>query len=47
MTGGRLEAGDIAWMLGERIEQLCAQLLPGGRRNGRLLRSVRSPANWG
>lgn len=38
MTGRRLEAGDIARMLGERIEQLCAQLLPGGHRNGRMWR---------
>ncbi len=34
----RIDAGDVARMLGERIDSLVVQLLPGGRRDGRLWR---------
>lgn len=39
MPGAPLDAGDVAHMLGERIEALAPQLLPGGRRDGRLWRA--------
>lgn len=35
----RLDASDVARMLGERIEALAPQLLPGGRPDGRLWRA--------